>query len=176
MEESLKYELAKRIFGQLGAFPELKDNVGAIIPEAIIPRELTMREDGKEVKYPLYVVQNDRGESLILANIGDRKDPELIMVAENEQVILGFHFWNGIMYGEPNQDASEWERQGTTGDFWTWDSVREQWIPLSMQHILMLTAAFEDITQSGTLWNPHSDWRPMYDWIVQLADFVVEAG
>jgi hypothetical protein len=90
----------------------------------------------------------------------------MVMVAENEQVILGFHFqW-------PAADGELLDNE-VSGEFWTWDSVREQWIPLSMQHVLMLTAAFEDITQAGVLWEPHSDWRPMFDWIVQLADFVM---
>lgn len=165
-EQRLKHELAKRIFGQLGVVPGMKLGHGAILEDAIIDRKLSLRVDGEQVNYPVFVVRNSRDERLILANIGDKEEPEMILVAENEQVILGLHFvWPA---------AAETLEEGVTpGQFWTWDSVREQWVPLSLQHILMLTAAFEDITQSGVLWEPWSDWRPMYDWLVKLADFVV---
>ena len=161
-ETNLKYELAKRIFGQLGAVPEMKRDIGAILEDAIIPRVLSVRdrEDNTIQEIPLYVVRNSRDERLILANLNTDADPEMILVAENEQVILGLYF--------------EWHSDSKNSGFWTWDSVRETWVPLSMQHILMLSAAFEDITQSGVQWEPHSAWQPMYDWMVKLADFVVE--
>jgi hypothetical protein len=163
-ETNLKYELAKRVFGQLGAVPDMKEGIGAIIEGAIIPRHLSVRdrEDDTIQEIPLYVVRNSRDERLILANLGSDSEPEMILVAENEQVILGLYF--------------EWDSDTKNCGFWTWDSVRETWIPLSMQHILMLTAAFEDITQSGVQWEPYSAWQPMYDWMIKLADFVVEVG
>ncbi len=161
-EINLKYELAQRIFGHLGAVSGMKEGIGAILGDAIIPRTLSIRdrEDDAIQEIPLYVVRNARDERLILGNLGGSYDPEMIMVAENEQVILGLYF--------------ESNSENKTSGFWTWDSVRETWVPLSMQHILMLSAAFEDITQSGVQWQPYSAWQPMYDWMVKLADFVVE--
>ncbi len=137
-EKKLSAELLKRIYGNLGFVPgHPNEDLGL----TSISQDLTITEDGEEVKKPIYSgMLEQHNISISLCDFGEKKDKYLIgLLSLHDQSV-------GMML--------EWGMDFYEGHFLLW--VGDIWADLPMHSQIEVGHLIELVTVEGLPWTNHT--------------------
>ena len=141
--QSLILELAKRILGNIGAVPgDLFGTVGATTSDYFV-KNIDIIEDQDEKSCPAWggELNGPPHFKIVLSNLGSQSAPEFFLIIwAGEDACFAIN----VLWADSVPAIAMYK-------------LDDQWIPLSVLHMLNLTAAFELLTQEGISWMPISD-------------------
>jgi len=139
--DSLKKELCKRIFNNLGLIPNNFGIVGISLPEFYSKKPVQTEVDGEIITNETFVATISFGNKYVIGvtNLGTHDEPELTMIME--QVDSGMFGFKLEYIDDDVRCLMGQLRDGI-------------WTELSLTHQLNMTIFFETITAEGKLWEP----------------------
>ena len=155
----LSHHLARRIFGQLGARPDLVGKISACHDDNRCGTIRVEEEDyGSVVQRELPIwkatIHSDLVYKILVVDFGTVEEPEFITILagyslmneENPENIYGVHFtWE-------EDDEGKW-----------FTMIETDWYPMSLHQKMLLGAWVEAYTQFGAQWVPCHDGRNQLD-------------